>query len=64
MQEVFIKAIERLTDPMAIVLIVSMFANALLILTVVRILPKIHLILGKHTAILEFMLYGENKKNR
>ena len=61
MDGVFIKAIEKLTDPLAIVLIVSMAANILLVINASRVLPRIYEILGKHTALLELLVYG--KKN-
>lgn len=59
MNEIFLTAIEKLTDPIAIVLIVSMAINVLFAINATRVLPKIHGILGKHTALLEVMVYGK-----
>jgi hypothetical protein len=58
MNEIFLKAIEKLTDPLAIVLIVSMAANILLVVTVSRVLPKVYQVLGKQTALIEILVYG------
>ena len=59
MIQVCIAAIEKLTDPLAIVLIISMLANIMLVITVSRVLPKVYQILGKHTALLEVIVFGK-----
>lgn len=63
MQEIFLKAIEKLTDPIAIIAIVLMFLVVLLSITISRSLPKINMTLGKLTTLIERMVYDDSKDN-
>ena len=57
MSEIFIKALERLTDPLAIISIVLLTGNIILVLAIVRYLSKISETLGKQAALLEYLVY-------
>jgi len=61
MEKVFISALEKLTEPLAIISVVLMFVIVILVLTVTRTLPKIHSVLGQHTALMEIMVFGRGK---
>jgi len=62
MTEIFIKALEKLTDPLSIISLLLMVVVVVLVKSVTRHLPELNRTLGKQATILEHLVY-DNKKD-
>jgi len=63
MNEIFLKALDKLTDPVAIIALLLMSVNLALVLAVIRHLPRLYETLGRQAAILEHLVYNHNSEN-
>ncbi len=64
MTEIFLKALEKLTDPLAIIALLLMIVVIVLVRSVTRHLPELNRTLGKQATILEHLVYDNNKKDK
>lgn len=60
MAEIFIKAIEKLSDPIAILALLLMVCVLFLVRAVTRHLPELNRTLGRQATILEHLIYDVN----
>ncbi len=61
MIEVLLKALDRLTEPVAILALVLIFANVILVRSVLRHIPEFTRTLGSLVTIIEHLLYDNRK---
>lgn len=62
---IFEKALDKLSDPIAIIALLLMVMVIVLVCSITRHLPRIYKALGKQTAILNYIFYnqGNNRKD-
>jgi len=61
MTEIFLKALEKLTDPLSIIALLLMIVVIVLVKSVTRHLPELNRTLGKQATILEHLVYNSKK---
>ena len=61
MTEIFIKALDRLTEPLSIIALLLMVVVIVLVRSVTRHLPELNRTLGKQATILEHLVYNLEK---
>ena len=62
MNQIFIKALEQLTEPIAILALLLMVVVILLARTIAKQLPKINMTLGKLVTLIELLVYDRGDK--
>lgn len=62
MQQIFLKALEKLSDPIAIIALLLMVVVLLLTRTLAKHLPVINKTLGKQTTLIERMVYDYKRE--
>ncbi len=62
MTTVLLKALDRLTDPLAIITIVLVGVVVLLVRNLTRHLPELNRTLGRQISILEYLVYQHDNK--
>ena len=60
--QIFLNALEKLTDPVSIIALLLMVVVLLLARTLARQLPIINKTLGKQTTLIERMVYDDKKE--
>ena len=63
MQAIFLKALDRLTDPVSILALLLMIVVVILVKSITRHLPELNRTLGKQAAILEHLVYNNERDN-
>ena len=63
MTTVLLKALDRLTDPLAIITIVLVGVVVLLVRNLTKHLPELNRTLGRQISILEYLVYQHDSKN-
>ena len=62
MVKVFLHAIDRLSEPLAIIALLLMFVVIILVRTLTRHLPELNRTLGKQATILEHLVYDMRER--
>ena len=57
MTEIFLRALDKLTEPLAIIALLLMLVVIILVRSVTRHLPELNRTLGKQATILEHLIY-------
>ena len=61
MTEIFLRALDRLTEPLSIIALLLMIVVIVLVRSVTRHLPELNRTLGKQATILEHLVYNLEK---
>jgi len=63
MNEIFLKALDKLTDPVSILALLLMIVVVILVRSITRHLPELNRTLGKQATILEHLVYNQNRED-
>jgi len=63
MIEIFLKAIDKLTDPLAIIVLLQMLVIIILARAIVKHLPELNRTLGRQATILEHLVYNQSQED-
>jgi len=61
MHEIFLKALEKLSDPLSIIALLLMVVVIVLVRSVTRHLPELNRTLGKQATVLEHLVYNQSQ---
>jgi len=61
MYQIFLKALDKLSDPLAIIALLLMVLVIVLVRSVTRHLPELNRTLGRQATILEHLVYNQSQ---